>query len=142
MTTDVNIEQLDLLAASFPESQPLSMVNLLQFRKSAEYDLAIQAAGATGEEAYFNGYLPAFGQVSHRLGIEGIRLVWAGAVVGNVAGAKEERWHAVAIVEYPNLQAFRSIVESEAYMLTADPHRRAALEDWRLIASTKLELPG
>jgi len=142
MTTEVNLEQLELLAASFPESQHLYMVNLLRFRESAEYGSDVQAAGATGQEAYFKSYLPAFGQVSHNLGIEGIRLVWAGAVVGNVAGASDERWHAAAIVEYPNLQAFRRIVESKAYMLTADPHRRAALEDWRLIATTKLDLPG
>jgi hypothetical protein len=43
MTTEVNLEQLDLLAASFPESQPLCMVNLLRFREAAEYGSDVTA---------------------------------------------------------------------------------------------------
>ena len=45
-------------------------------------------------------------------------------------------------MEYPSFDAFRTLVESDAYKTKADPHRSAALADWRLIATSKADLPG
>jgi hypothetical protein len=36
----------------------------------------------------------------------------------------------------------RSILESAQYKSEAAPHRLAALQDWRFIATTQAELPG
>lgn len=48
----------------------------------------------------------------------------------------------VAIVEYPSFNALRKVVENPQYAAMAAPHRRAALENWLLIACTKMEMPG
>ena len=64
-----------------------------------------------------------------------------GCTITIVAPA-DEQWDDVAIVGYPGLAAFRTLVESEAYKKEADPHRSAALADWRLIATSKADLPG
>ena len=52
-----------------------------------------------------------------------------------------EQWDDVALVERPSFEVFRTLVESEAYRKEADPHRAAALADWRLIATGKADLP-
>ncbi|WP_404713692.1 DUF1330 domain-containing protein [Sphingomonas sp. MMS24-J13] len=142
MTTDINSENFAQLAEDLPDGQPFYMVNLLRFRDAAAYSDSVTPAGRTGQEAYFNGYLPAFSAVAKDLDLESIRPIFAGMVTGIVAGSADELWHATAIVAYPDFAAFRRIVESDAYQLSADPHRRAALADWRLIAATKLDMPG
>jgi hypothetical protein len=142
MSNELNLDQLAVLTAGLDPHEPLHMVNLLRFRAKAAYAAGAQAAGASGQEAYFGLYLPAFQDVAQRLVLEGIRVIWAGAVVGVVAGPVAESWHASAIVEYPNVGVFRRIVESEEYRTIADPHRRAALEDWQLIAAQKMALPA
>jgi hypothetical protein len=142
MTTDINSENFPQLAQDLPDGQPFYMVNLLRFRDVAAYADSVTPAGKTGQEAYFNGYLPTFSAVAKDLGLESVRPIFAGMVTGIVAGPSEEFWHATAIVAYPDFAAFRRIVESDGYRLTADPHRRAALAEWRLIAATKLEMPG
>jgi hypothetical protein len=142
MTTDVNLQNFTQLARDLPDGQPFYMVNLLRFRDAAAYTDGVTPAGTSGQEAYFRGYLPAFGAVAKELDLEIVQPVFAGMVAGIVAGPSDELWHATAIVAYPDFAAFRRIAESEGYLRTADPHRRAALADWRLIAATKLEMPG
>ncbi len=140
--TDLNSEKLDDLARGLPDGRPFYMVNLLRFLDLAAYADGVKPAGKTGQEAYFQGYLPGFAAVAKELGLESIQPIFAGMVTGLVAGPSDELWHATAIVAYPDFAAFRRVVESDAYRQTADPHRRAALADWRLIAATKLDLPG
>lgn len=70
-------------------------------------------AGKTGTEPYFNGYVPSFNAVAEGLGFERVRPIFAGTVIGIVAGPSQELWHATAIVAYPDFNAFRRIVESD-----------------------------
>ena len=142
MTTNINSDHFAQLARDLPDGQPFYMVNLLRFRDVAAYADNVTPAGRTGQEAYFNGYLPAFSVIARDLDLESVQPIFAGMVAGIVAGPSEELWHATAIVAYPDFAAFRRIVESDAYRLNADPYRRAALADWRLIAATKLDMPG
>jgi uncharacterized protein (DUF1330 family) len=52
-----------------------------------------------------------------------------------------ESWHAIAIVEYSSFDVLRRIIDSPEYRSEADPHRRAALKNWRFIATQKMDLP-
>ena len=142
MTTDVNSKNFEQLAKGLPEGQPFYMVNLQRFREIAAYTDGTTPAGKTGQEAYFKGYLPGFAAVAKEFHLESIQPIFAGMVKGIVAGPSDELWHATAIIAYPDFNAFRRIVESDSYLQRADPHRRAALADWRLIASTKLDMTG
>lgn len=60
--------------------------------------------------------------------------MFVGAVLACLVGPADEPWDDVALVEYPSFAAFRSVVEHPDYKRDAAPHRRAALENWRLIA--------
>ena len=82
---------------------------------------------------------PAFGKLASA--IPGIQVLFLGAVHAGIVIGPEEIWDEVALVEYPSLEAFRSIVESQDYHAEADPHRKAALENWRLIATSKVTTP-
>ena len=86
-----------------------------------------------GREAYHGRYIPALGAVAPA----GIRLFWYGGVVAHLAGPTDERWDEVALVRYPSFAHFRRVVEDPRYLAAADPHRRAALTDFRLIVITE-----
>jgi hypothetical protein len=68
----------------------------------------------------------------------GVKVFWLGAVLSGVVAPAGERWDDIGIVEYPAFAAFQRIVESPDYRAQAEPHRKAALADWRLIATTRL----
>lgn len=46
-----------------------------------------------------------------------------------------ERWHKVLLVRYPSKQAFLEMIQNPDYQAITI-HRKAALEDSRLIATT------
>jgi hypothetical protein len=143
-TTDLNPELIAQLARDLPDGHPFYMVNLLRFREKASYADGVVPAGNLGQEAYFNGYLPAFAAIAaiaKDIDLASVRPIFAGLVAGIVAGPTNEFWHATVAIEYPDFAAFVRVVESDRYRRTANPHRRAALADWRLIASTKLDIP-
>ena len=142
MTVDIDMAEVERLEATVEADAPVFVLNLLRFRETAEYPAGVAPVGGTGREAYFNGYLPAFGAIAAELGVVGIKPVWIGGVAGAIVGAPDERWDAVAIVEYPRMTSFRQIVGTDAYRTRAEPMRRAALAEWRLIAQTKMAMPG
>ena len=133
--TQMTSEAINRAAASIPAGQPIVMVNLLRYHQRAEYpDRASEPL--SGREAYHQGYVPAFGKLASV--IPGIQVLFLGAVQAGIVIGPEEIWDEVALVAYPSLEAFRSIVESEDYRVDAEPHRKAALADWRLIAMAKM----
>ena len=79
---------------------------------------------------------------------EGIRAVlppnaavhFTAVPVTNVVAPEGEKWDVVVIVKYENLEGFRKMVESEEYKRDVEPHRLAALEDFRLIMMDKVEV--
>ncbi len=137
-TTEMTPGALENAAVAGRTGRPIFMVNLLHYNERAEYgDGAF--APCSGRDAYFRRYVPAFGELAKGTGIKPF---WVGNALAGIVAPADERWDDVAIVEYPSFEAFRTLVESEAYRAKADPHRKAALADWRLIATTKMDLPG
>ncbi len=136
--THMTSEAIDRAAASIPAGQPVVMLNLLRYRQQAKYP-GKASEPLSGREVYHQRYVPAFGKLASA--IPGIQVLFLGAVQAGIVADPQEIWDEVALVEYPSLDAFRSIVESRDYYAHADPHRKAALEDWRLIATSKMTPP-
>ncbi len=142
-TTEFSSEALLAAAGAVPADQPIFMVNLVRYKERADYggehpDLP----PCSGREAYFQRYVPAFNQVVAALQAEGIKPVWLGGVLASIVAPSAEQWDHLVIVEYPTYAMLRRVLESPEYQAQADPHRRAALADWRFIATAKLDLPS
>lgn len=135
---EMHPEDVVAAAGEIPEDVPVFMLNLLRYREQADYGDRTDVAPSSGREAYHERYVPAFGKIAARVAPDGIRVSWLGSVLARVVGPTDERWDEIAIVEYPNFAAFRRVTESPEYEAQAAPHRRAALEDWRLIATSKV----
>lgn len=134
---DLNPHAMQLAAGSIPDEAPCVMLNLLRYRERADYGEKSDAPACSGREAYFKRYVPAFG----RLAAAGIAPVWIGRVAAALVAPTNEHWDDVALVRYPSFRAFRDLVESDAYREQAQPHRLAALAEWRLIASVEMSMP-
>lgn len=137
-TTSITPRDLAAAVADIPAGTPVTMVNLLRFTAVARYPDDGDLAGLpalSGRETYMSRYVPAFEAVADRFG--GGQLQFAGAVAARLVGP-QERWDAVALVAYTDIAAFRRIVEDPRYLEQAEPHRAAALQDWRLLATTAL----
>lgn len=103
------------------EDGPFVMVNLLKFKERAEYPDE-RETDLTGAEAYAI-YGAAVGQcIADVGGTPG----FAGEVTGLLLGEVEENWDTVALVEYPSLEAFRTMMMSPEYQKIA-VHRSAGL---------------
>ena len=136
----VEIDRDNVLAAEakIPHGIPVTMINLVAFYPEAQYEDA-QERPCSGREAYLERYAPAFNQVAAELGVEGIEVVYVGAVAATILGPAEPQWDAVALVRYPNFSALRKVTESPIYLEKAEPHRRAALQAWEFIATFQPE---
>lgn len=137
-TTEIDREHMACAEQVLEADVPVLMVNLLRYNEQAQYE-SVQEPPCSGREAYFTRYVPAFAAVTEG---QGIGAEWVGSVHAALVGPTDEAWDDVAIVRYPSMAAFRAMIESDAYRRQADPHRRAALADWRLLATTPLPLPG
>lgn len=114
------------------------MLNLVRYKKQADYGDRTEFGPCSGREAYYQRYVPAFAQVAVLSdNANAFKLVFLGSVLARLVGPADELWDDVVLVEYANFAAFRTVVESVEYQRDADPHRRAALENWRLMAMLK-----
>ncbi|MEP0391893.1 MAG: DUF1330 domain-containing protein [Erythrobacter sp.] len=103
------------------EDGPFVMVNLLKFKTKAEY-ADNRETDLSGAEAYAI-YGAAVGKcIADVGGTPG----FAGQVTGLLLGEVEENWDMVALVEYPSLEAFRTMMTSPEYQKIA-VHRSAGL---------------
>lgn len=141
-TVDVTPAAVQAAAAVIPAEGPFFMVNLLRYKERAEYDDAANVSPCTGREAYYERYVPAFNRIATAAGIDGITVFWVGAVLAQVIAPPDEQWDDIAIVEYPSLGTFLDVTANPAYQAEAAPHRTAALDDSRLIATARMTLPG
>ena len=141
-TIEINEKQLSATAETISVNKAVFMLNLLRYKKQADYQGHADAVPCSGREAYFERYAPTFNEVAAALGVEGIEIFYVGVAAGHLIAPPDERWDDIAIIKYPNFAAFRRVVESPEYHTKAEFHRTAALEDSRLIATTKMELPG
>lgn len=120
--------QLDILAG-LPADAPVVMLNQLRFRERAAY--AADEDACSGREAY-RRYSEVALQAIARIGGS---VIFSGKPGAPLIGPEDETWHAVFLVRYPSVDAFRSMLAMPEY-LAAVRHRTAALEDSRLIPIT------
>lgn len=119
-----------------PRDTPIQMLNLVRFRKKADYPEGheLHGKGWTGDEAYAE-YGKTSGPIFQRVGG---KIVWRGSYETVVTGPDDERWDAAFIAEYPNAGAFFEMITDPEYQ-QAVVNRTAAVEDSRLIRFGKLE---
>ena len=105
-----------------PDLGPISMVNLLKYKKSAVYDDG-RETNLSGKEAY-QLYAAEVIKLIEKYGGE---FVFAGSVSRLMLGEVEEMWDEVAIAKYPSRKAM--------FEMTLDPdyqkihvHRDAGLK--------------
>ncbi len=136
ITTELDPQSISAASEVIRENTPFVMLNLLRYREQADYGGQTEFASCSGREAYYQRYVPAFAEIAARSETtKNFKLIFIGAVLARLVGPAEEQWDDIVLVEYPNFAAFRGVVESPEYKQDADPHRRAALADWRLIAT-------
>ena len=110
--------------------EPIVMVNLMQVRDTAQYE-DDSAPICSGSEA-FERYNKGSAEVRKE---SGAKLIWSGKAQLMPIGPSEKAWDMVALVWYPNAQAYLTMKATDAYQ-AARKHRRAALHDSRLIMTT------
>lgn len=128
MATQPRPDQLEAFAA-FDAPGPLYMLNLLEFKPKAEYADG-RKTELSGAEAY--GLYGA--GVSKLISALGGRFVFAGPLLVQLIGDDPLAWDAMAIVEYPSMEAFQQMTTSAAYQ-QVHVHREAGLEHQLLIRS-------
>ena len=137
------IEQMAVITVenTIPADSPFTMVNLLRFRKQADYAHRHNIKPCSGQDAYLQHYVPAFNKAAEAEGVQGIQIVYIGKVAGAIVAPDSEQWDVIALVQYPSFAAFRKVSESDIYLQEAEYHRLAALDDLRLIATTAFPTP-
>ena len=121
-------------AASFVPEGPVTMLNLVRFRDDVSYPEGFVDRKPTPRAAYYEGYAGAFREVARGLGILDIELIFRGGIAAALVASPEDRWDDVVLVRYRSFDTLRMILESSDYKRLADPHRRAAVRDWRFYA--------
>ena len=134
-THAITLDNLDAAERSFVPGRPVYMLNLLRYRPLAIYADRPDETPCTGREAFYERYRPAFRRLA---GGAVITRLFAGSVLGRLVGPEGARWDTVLLNEYADFGVFRGIVDSDAYRTHAQPHRLAALDDFRLFALDKV----
>jgi|TARA_B100001094_G_scaffold166439_1_gene161096 uncharacterized protein (DUF1330 family) len=105
-----------------PDLGPISMVNLLKYKKTARYEDG-RDTNLSGEEAY--GLYAA--EVISYVEKYGGEFVFAGKVSRLMLGDVEDLWDAVAIAKYPSRKAMMDMTMDPGYQ-KIHIHRDAGLE--------------
>lgn len=122
--------QLEGLLESLPMDKPVTMLNLLRFRDTADYADDDRQKPCTGQEAYARYAAVA----REKLAVLGAEVVWSGKPQGVLIGPEGDHWNEAFLVRYPTADAFFQMLSMPDYQ-AATVHRTAALDDSRLIAS-------
>lgn len=111
----ISPSNLSHLSSLPPSSSPITMLNLWRFRPTALYapqHAHLSPTPCTGEEATLR-----YRSAIQRVVPAGCSVKFMAHPLGNVAAPEgEEKWDVVILVEYPNLQAFRDMVECREYI--------------------------
>lgn len=118
---------------------PVVMLNLLRYRKVADYSAAPHLAppGPISGEAAYRLYMQ---HTMPYLEKSGGRLLFFGRGGSFLIGPEAERWDAAMLVEQSSPSAFMAFASNEEY-LAGMGHRTAALEDSRLLPLEEVGLP-
>ena len=98
-------------------NSPVQMLNMLRFKD---------------RKLYVDEYLTAFNTIVEKLGIKGAKVIFLSDVLVNLIADANEKWDAILLVEYPSVDAFRTVAESNLYHEIAAPIRIAALSEWKV----------
>lgn len=122
---------------------PVHMLNLVRYHPAADYRGLGEFPPCSGREAYVQRYVPAFARVAQSVAPDVVfKISMLAGVLAVLVAPAGEAWDDLVIVEYPSFEALRRIIECREYEVAAAPHRRAALADWRFLATRKIELPA
>ena len=114
-------EQWDALARASDDG-PVCMINLFKFKNKAEYTDG-RDSQLTGIEAY-----EIYSNKTRKMVQEaGGRILHTSVIKGLVVGEVEQLWDVVAIVEYPSIEVFMKMVDSEEWKENII-HKDAGLE--------------
>jgi uncharacterized protein (DUF1330 family) len=122
-----------------PLDRPVLMLNLLRFRRLAEYAPgdpehgAPQVSGVAAYARYSQAATPIFERV-------GGSQFWIGKPELTLIGPADETWDSAFIARYPTAQAFVDMLRDAEYQ-KATRHRTAAIADSRLVRCAALP-PG
>ena len=105
-----------------PDLGPISMVNLLKYKKTARYEDG-RDTNLSGEEAY--GLYAA--EVISYVEKYGGEFVFAGKVSRLMLGEVEDLWDAIAIAKYPSRKAMMDMTMDPGYQ-KIHIHRDAGLK--------------
>jgi uncharacterized protein (DUF1330 family) len=114
---------------------PFVMVNLLKFKDKAEY-----ADGSDAELSGRDAYLRYGAAVQACLAAVGGRAFFSAHITELLLGEADELWDMVALAEYPNREAMRTMVASPEYQ-AIEKHRIAGLAG-QLNIRTKMTMPS
>ncbi|HXT08870.1 MAG TPA: hypothetical protein VN715_18280 [Roseiarcus sp.] len=132
---EILLEALDAAERSATPGRPVYMLNMLRFRESALYQDGRDESPCSGREAFFERYVPAFRRLAAG---RSIQRVFAGHVIAKIVAPAGADWDIAALNEYADFATFRAIVDTDAYRSEAQPHRLAALDDFRLFMLDKV----
>ncbi|MCH2170280.1 DUF1330 domain-containing protein [Myxococcota bacterium] len=124
MAKEPSPEQLEALTQR-PQDAPVVMVNLLCLEKG-------EGAGEYGQ--YAKKIAPIFQAI-------GARILYSGTCDSVVVGDVDEKFDAIALVEYPSIRSFLGMLNSDEYK-AIHPHRDRGLESQWLLASTPATGPS
>lgn len=113
---------------------PVTMVNLLWFRREPDYPSSFQDPQPDGRSAYYKGYAGAFRAIAEEMQVS-VDLIHAGRQLHGLLAGPEDDWDEIVIVRYDSFEGLRKVIESEAYRRTAMPHRQAGVAKWRFFAT-------
>lgn len=132
-TLTPDLQKVEAFQASFPENQPILMINLLRFKEQAEYEEEdISATGKQAYETYIQG-------VKHCLKKIGASIFWVGDVKSVFIAPPDEDWDLALLVRYPSFESLASMSQSEDYLKLVK-HRTAALDDFRLMLTVDTQI--
>ncbi|GIT89512.1 DUF1330 domain-containing protein [Roseobacter sp. OBYS 0001] len=104
---------------------PIQLLNLIRLRDQAEYSDGSVSTGKSAYRRYSDISAPVFQSL-------GGTIVWRGGYELTMVGPKSEVWDITFVAEYPNVQAFMSMMKDPSYR-DAMIHRQAAVMDSRLV---------
>ena len=126
LPTDAQIEAL----LNNPPTRSVRMLNLLKFKAQAEYEDGSNGGCSNGMEAYMRYAAALFDGILKSVGA---KLVFSEPVVaGFIGDAGTTDYDMVAIMQYPNIQAFLEMTSLPTYQQAA-LHRDAGLASQLLI---------
>jgi len=112
------------------DPRPLNMLNLVSVHQEVEYPNGEVVPGVEAYKRYGRLSFPIFERL-------GGKIVWRGEMLCSLIGPSKEKWDFCFIAEYPNADAFVSMVKDPDYR-EAMKHRQIAVRDSRLIRMAPL----